>query len=154
MKLNDTVWGGLLLALAFAVLWNIQGFPKIPGQNIGPAAFPGLLAICLAGCALALIVRGLRAGERHAVMGDWIRSPRHVGNFLLTVAALLFYIFAADKLGFIVCALIILMALFLKLGVRPKVAVPVAIGAVLFIHVVFYKGLRVGLPWGVLPILY
>ena len=154
MKLSDTVWGVLLLALAGAVLWNIQGFPRIPGQNIGPAAFPGLIAVLLAGCAIALIVRGVRAGERRLVPGEWLRSPRHAGNFALTVGAILFYIVAAQRLGFIVCALAILLALFLKLGVRARVAVPVAIGAVFFIHVVFYKLLRVSLPWGVLPILY
>jgi putative tricarboxylic transport membrane protein len=154
MKLNDTVWGALLLALSFAVLWNIQSFPKIPGQSIGPAAFPGLLAVALVGCAIALIARGLRASHARLVFGDWMRSPKHVGNFLLTVAVLLFYIFVADRLGFLITAAIILLAMFLKLGVRPKVAVPVAIATVFFIHIVFYKLLRVSLPWGVLPILY
>ena len=37
MKLSDTVWGVLLLALSLAaILWNIRSFPQIPGQNIGP----------------------------------------------------------------------------------------------------------------------
>ena len=154
MKLNDTVWGGLLLALSLAILWNIRTFPQIPGQSIGPAAFPGLLAVALAGCAIALIVRGLRAEHARLVFGDWMRSRHHVGNFLLTVAVLLFYIFAADVLGFLVTATLILLAMFLKLGVRVKVALPVAIGTVFFIHIVFYKLLRVSLPWGILPILY
>ena len=154
MKLSDTAWGALLLALAAAILWNVHAFPKIPGQSIGPGAFPGVLAVCLAGCALALIWRGVRAGEKTLVLGEWLRSPSHVGNFAVTIAVLLFYIFAADKLGFIVCAVLILLAMFWKLGVRAKVAVPVAIGAVFFIHILFYKGLRVSLPWGVLPILY
>jgi putative tricarboxylic transport membrane protein len=154
VKLNDTVWGGLLLALSFAILWNVRTFPHIPGQSIGPAAFPAMLAIALAGCAIALIVRGLRAGHARLVFGDWIRSPHHVGNFMLTVAVLLFYIFAADTLGFLITAALILMAMFLKLGVRVKVALPVAIGTVFFIHIVFYKLLRVTLPWGVLPVLY
>jgi putative tricarboxylic transport membrane protein len=70
------------------------------------------------------------------------------------VASLVFYIVAADRLGFIVCAILILLALFWKLGVRIAVAVPVAIGMVFFIHLIFYKLLRVSLPWGVLPILY
>jgi putative tricarboxylic transport membrane protein len=154
MKLSDTVWGVLLLALSAAILWNIRNFPQIPGQSIGPSAFPGLLAVGLAVCALILIVRGVRAGETKLVLGDWLRSPHHAGNFALTVAALLFYIVAADRLGFIVCAVAILLALFWKLGVRNKVAVPVAIAMVFFIHLVFYKLLRVSLPWGVLPILY
>ena len=154
MKLSDTVWGVLLLALSAAILWNVRTFPQIPGQSIGPAAFPALLALALAGCALVLIVRGVRAGETRLVLGEWLRSPRHAGNFALTIASLLFYIVAADKLGFIVCAILILLALFWKLGVRIAVAVPVAIGTVFLIHLIFYKLLRVSLPWGVLPILY
>jgi len=154
VKLNDAVWGALLLALAGAVLWNIQGFPRIPGQNIGPAAFPGLLAIALAVCAVPLIVRGMRAGAARGSWGAWLRSRHHVGNFALTVGVLVFYIVAADRLGFIVTASLILLALFLKLRVRPAVAPVVAIVTVFVIHLIFYKMLRVSLPWGILPILY
>ena len=49
MKLNDAVLGAVFLALALLVLWTIQGYPKIPGQNVGPAAFPGVAATILAG---------------------------------------------------------------------------------------------------------
>ena len=153
MKLSDTVWGALLLALALAVLWNIQSFPRIPGQSIGPGAFPGLIAALLAVCAVTLIVRGVRQGERHLSFGAWLRSTGHVGNFLLTVGVLAFYIVAADKLGFIVCAVLIMMALFLKLGVRLPWAASIALVTAFVIHLIFYKMLRVSLPWGVLPIL-
>ena len=154
MKLNDTVWGALLLALSLAILWNIRTFPQIPGQSIGPAAFPGLLAVLLAGCAMLLIVRGVRAGVSRFELGEWVRSPRHVGNFLLALAAPAFYIAAVDSLGFLVTSTIILLALFWKLGVRPRVALLVAVVTAFVIHAVFYKLLRVSLPWGVLPILY
>ena len=154
MKFSDTVWGALLLALALAVLWNVRSFPLIPGQNIGPAAFPGLLAVILAGCAVALIWRGLKQRAPHIVPGDWLRSPRHVGNFLLAVAVLLFYIFAAERLGFLVCVALILLALFLKLGVKPALALVIAVVMAFVIHLIFYKMLRVALPWGVVPVLY
>ena len=154
MKLSDTVWGALLLALALAVLWNVQSFPRIPGQNIGPAAFPGLLAVLLGGCAIALIVRGVRHGAQHVTLGQWLGSLHHVGNFLLTIAVLAFYIVAANTLGFIVCAVLILCALFLKLGVKVALAIPIAFVTAFVIHLIFYKMLRVTLPWGVLPVLY
>jgi putative tricarboxylic transport membrane protein len=154
VKLSDTVWGAALLALALAVLWNIQSFPRIPGQNIGPGAFPGLLAVILAACALALIVRGVRHGADHISLGLWLRSAGHVGNFVLTAGVLLFYIVAADTLGFIVCAVLIMLALFLKLGVKTALAAPIAVMTAFVIHLIFYKMLRVTLPWGVLPILY
>ncbi len=157
MKLNDAVWGALLLALSAAVLFAIQGFPNIPGQNIGPGAFPGMIATALAVCALILVARGvrdLRAGGRLVVLGAWLRSPRHVGNFLLTCASIVFYLAAVQRLGFLVTATLLLVALFLQLRVKPWIAVVVALAAAFAIHLAFYKLLRVSLPWGVLPILY
>jgi putative tricarboxylic transport membrane protein len=160
MKFSDAISGGVLLALAVAILFNVRTFPAIPGQNIGPSAFPGLLATLLAVCAVILIVKGLR--ERIAsgraglpaggwiTPGEWLRSPRHAGNFALTVGVLLFYILLSDKLGFLICGVILLGALFWKLRVRPVLIAPIAIVATLLIHTIFYKGLRVPLPWGVL----
>ena len=158
MKINDALSGALLLALSIAILINIQSFPKIPGQSLGPSAFPGLLAVLLAGCAIALIMRGLRqraasagdAGAAWYTPGKWLRSPHHLTNFLLTVGVLLFYIIASDKLGFILCGIALLGALFWKLKVRPALIAPIAIFTTLLIHAIFYKGLRVPLPWGVL----
>jgi putative tricarboxylic transport membrane protein len=157
LKINDAVWGALLLALSAAVLFAIRGFPNIPGQNIGPGAFPGLIATALAVCAAILVVRGvreLRAGGRLVVLGEWLRSPRHVGNFLLTCASIAFYVVAVNRLGFLVTATLLLVALFLQLRVKPWLAVVVALAATFAIHLAFYKLLRVSLPWGVLPILY
>lgn len=152
MRFNDAISGGVLLALALAILFNIQSFPRIPGQSIGPSAFPGLLAGLLAVCSVILIAKGLRERLDGAWVkpGAWLRSPHHVGNFLLTVGVLLFYIFLADKLGFIICGTVVVGALFWKLRVRPALIVPIALVATLVIHAIFYKGLRVPLPWGVL----
>ena len=153
MKFNDALSGTALLALAIAILVNIQGFPKIPGQNIGPAAFPGLLAILLAGCSIALIVRGLRdklAHERWITPGAWLRSRAHLRSFLVTIGCLLFYILASNWLGFLITAVAVLSAMFLTLGVRHRLVLPVALITALVIHTLFYKGLRVPLPWGVL----
>ena len=55
MKFNDVVSGGVLLALSLLILSTVKDYPDIPGQNIGPGAFPGLLAALLAVCAVLLI---------------------------------------------------------------------------------------------------
>lgn len=158
MKLNDAAFGAVFLALALLVLWTIQGYPKIPGQNIGPAAFPGVVATVLAVCALLLIVQGVRARARTAApwfeRGAWTRAPAQVIAFAVTVGALLLYVLAGEKLGFLVTGVVMLVALMLALRVRPATAAAVAVIATLAIHVAFYKGLRVPLPWGVLPVLY
>jgi putative tricarboxylic transport membrane protein len=156
VKFNDALLGGVFLALSIAVLVAIQGYPKIPGQSIGPGAFPGLIALLLGGCSIALIWRGWR--ERRAqplvAMGAWLGSPRHLLNFLVATGALAFYVLAADKLGFLVCGALILLSLFLALRVKPLLAVPLALALPIVIHLIFYKLLRVPLPWGVLPVLW
>ena len=156
MRFNDALTGLALLVLSITILVTIQAFPEFPGQRIGPAAFPGLLAALLGACSLGLIWRGWR--ERKAqgfiAVGAWLYSPRHVRNFLVTVGALVFYIVAADKLGFLICGVTILLALFSTLKVRPVLAVPIAIVLPVIIHMIFYKLLRVPLPWGILPVLW
>ncbi|MBV8029913.1 MAG: tripartite tricarboxylate transporter TctB family protein [Betaproteobacteria bacterium] len=156
MKFNDALSGLALLALSVAILFDIRTFPDFPGQKVGPGAFPGLLAVLLAGCAIALIWRGWRDRAEQGVVavGAWLHSPRHVLNFCVAVGGLLFYIVASEKLGFLICGTVILLALFLALRVKPLLAVPLSIVFPIVIHLIFYKTLRVPLPWGVLPVLW
>ena len=152
MKLNDAVFGLLLMILGAAVLVAVQGYPKIPGQPVGPALFPGLIAAGICICGAILVARGWsqRAGQHWLQWEDWVRSPRHVAALAVLLGAIVFYIVAADMLGFLVTAPTILLALMLVLRVRPVTAVTVAIVATLVVHFAFYKLLRVPLPWGVL----
>ena len=156
MKLNDAVFGAIFLALSLLVLWTIQGYPKIPGQNIGPAAFPGVAAAILAVCSLLLIVHGVR--ERGDApwfeRGAWTREPRQLIAFATTVAALVLYVVASEGLGFLLTGTLMLTAMMLSLQVRLGQALLIAVVATVAIHVAFYKGLRVPLPWGLVPILY
>ena len=75
-------------------------------------------------------------------------------NFLVTVGTVVFYVVAAEKIGFLICGSLILAALFWTLRVRAALIAPIAITTTLVIHLIFYKGLRVPLPWGLVPIFY
>lgn len=154
MKIHDILSGLLLLALALAIGINIRSFPTIPGQNIGPAAFPGLLALLLGLCAILLIIKGWRARGHQPdpwlVPGAWLRSGVHRRNFFITLACLVFYIVLSEQLGFLICASVILMVMFTALGVKRSQVLPLAVLITLIIHAIFYKGLRVPLPWGIL----
>lgn len=152
MKLNDAIPGLLLLALGGAVLWVIQAYPKIPGQPVGPALFPGLIATGLCACGLLLVLRGwrLRASQPVLTWDDWVRSPRHIAALVLVLASVVLYIAVAGTLGFLPTAVAILLALFLVLRVPSGRAVVIAVVTALVIHFAFYKLLRVPLPWGVL----
>jgi len=161
MKLNDAVWGALLMLLCAALLVHVQSFPNIPGQQYGPAMFPGVIAVCLGVCAVLLIAKGL-AARRHGheraqwiAFAPWSRSHRHLLAFALTVGVNVFYIVAVDRLGFIPTGIVYLSALFAVFGVRARWIVPLALVVTLVIHTAFYKLLRVPLPWGLLqPILW
>ncbi|RZI93983.1 MAG: tripartite tricarboxylate transporter TctB family protein [Variovorax sp.] len=152
MKFNDAVFGLVLLVLGAAVLAVVQGYPKIPGQQVGPALFPGLIAAGLCVCGAMLLVKGLRerATVRWLQFDEWIHSPRHVVAFAVVLLCVVFYIFASEKLGFLICSMLILVALMLALRVPPGRSVLIALIATLLIHTAFYKLLRVPLPWGVL----
>ena len=152
MKLNDAVCGLLLLLLGGAVLAVVQGYPQIPGQKVGPAMFPGIIAAGLCVGGLVLIARGwrVRAITPWVAMEDWVRSPRHLLGFIVALGSVLFYILVSEALGFIISSALILVANFWVLKVPPARAVLIAVVATLVIHFAFYKGLRVPLPWGVL----
>ena len=156
MKFNDMVWGALLMALGFTVLNDVRTYPSIPGQQYGPNAFPGLLAALLIVCAVMLMVKGWRECAQHPWFeaGAWLQAPPQVRNFLITVGAVVFYVVAAEKIGFLICGSLILAALFWTLRVRAVLIAPIAIITTLVIHLIFYKGLRVPLPWGLVPIFY
>jgi putative tricarboxylic transport membrane protein len=131
---------------------HVQAFPKIPGQNVGPALFPGIVAAGLVGCAVLLILSGVRSrAQVRWVEGlPWLRSPRHVGAFVAVIAATIAYVLLANRVGFLIVAPLALLAMFVAFGVRPVVAVVVAVAGTLVIWYAFYKLLRVPLPWGVL----
>lgn len=152
MKINDAIFGLVLAVLGGLVLFTVQSYPKIPGQQVGPALFPGLIAAGILVCGLILMARGWR--ERKAAPwvtpGDWVRSPRHVAGFVVLVASVVFYIVAAQKLGFLLSAVLILTAMFYVLRVPLGRSLLVAVVASLVIHFMFYKLLRVPLPWGIL----
>ena len=156
MKLNDAVWGALLLLLSVVLLVHVQSFPTIPGQRFGPALFPGIIAAGLGVCAVLLIFKGLASrregGERAELVAldPWTRDPRYVLAFLVTVGVNVFYILTVDYLGFIIVGFVYLAAVFFVYGVSRRWIVPVSIVMTLVIHYAFYKMLRVPLPWGLL----
>ncbi len=156
MKLNDAVWGGLLVLLGGALLIHVQGFPKIPGQQVGPGLFPGLLAVGLAACGALLIGRGLKARGARGLETAWVRlpewahRPRQALGFAVLVGINLFYLLVVDRLGFVLTGIVYLGVLMAALRVRAARILPVAIVLTLAIHYCFYKLLRVPLPWGLL----
>jgi putative tricarboxylic transport membrane protein len=96
-------------------------------------------------------VRGLRTlgTEGWIPAPDWLGWDRTTLGFIAVPLALVFYVAASESLGFIPTAVLMLMALFLVFEVRLRTALVVALVGSLGIHYVFYKLLKVPLPWGI-----
>jgi putative tricarboxylic transport membrane protein len=152
VKLNDALWGALLLLLAGALLWHVQGFPSIPGQQVGPGALPRALAIGLGVCGAILLMRGWRerATSPWLERPAWITAHPQVTALAVLAGVNLFYLLAVQRLGFVVTGIVYLAALMWAFRVRPPRALAIAIVATLAIHYCFYKLLKVPLPWGLL----
>lgn len=152
MRFNDAVFGAVLVVLGLAVIVHVQGYPRIPGQAVGPALFPGLIAGGLAICGALLIASGIRhrTAQPWFAAEAWTRSTRAVSAVAAVVVAIVLYILLSEPLGFLIVAPAILLALFVVFGVRPLPALALAVIVSLAIWAAFYKLLRVPLPWGVL----
>jgi putative tricarboxylic transport membrane protein len=177
MKNNDVPIGAGLLLLALAILWHVSGFPPAPGQPYNAALVPGIAAVGLALAAVALIVSGSRkkradrgaaaaeAAEAQTAGGPDLETlarsqdvevletapvPSRLLAIVLTAGAIVFYLLAANFLGFIITGALILAILMWAYGVAFKVLLPVSIIGALVIHGAFYKLLSVPLPWGLL----
>jgi putative tricarboxylic transport membrane protein len=66
------------------------------------------------------------------------------------IGGLLFYVLAADRLGFHLTGLLLLTLWCRVLGAGWRISIAVSVIATLAIHMSFYKLLRIPLPWGVL----
>ena len=152
MKINDAVFGALLLALGVGILWHVQSFPKIPGQDVGPGLFPGTIAAVLIVCAILLIRSGVRdrSGRPWIEVLPWVASRRHAWAFVSVIASTIALILLSNSVGFLIVAPLALFAMFIAFGVRAVTAAVVAVVGTAVIWYAFYKLLRVPLPWGVL----
>ncbi len=122
----------------------------MPGQKFGPAWFPGLIAIGLGVCGALLIRSGMRARGALVAAPEWIHRPQPRRAVTAMLAGLVFYILLADRLGFHLTGMLVLLLWVRALGASWRVTAGVAVVATLAIHLAFYKALRVPLPWGLL----
>ena len=152
MRLSDTAWGAIFLALSVALV--ASGFHYAAGQVGGGGTFPIVIGCGLLACSVRLILRGTRQGEALFRLADWARSGRHVGNFLAVAGCLAVFAASANALGYHLALAIALFFVLIQLGNTLRVSVIMAMATAAVLHLLFYKGLRVPLPWGVLPVLY
>lgn len=162
MQLSDRVTGLFLIALGSVAAYGGSRLAPVPGQQIGPNVFPMVVGGGLVLCG-ALIALGIGHRFEEEAQADLaahsdqaVEPPRTHAWWrglmaLVPPGLLLFYVFAVDRLGFLLTAAIVILTAAMALGARWRLAVPLAIGAPLAVHLVFSKLLRVPLPSGLVP---
>jgi len=166
VKVSDRVTGAMLVALGVAAYWGGSLLPPVPGQQVGPNVFPMVIGAALGICGVLIILGVGRTFEEDekivtSASGDVADAEEieqgrmatflHGGwKVLVPPAALFFYYFASERLGFWLTAAAMTFLLAWSQGAKRRQALALAIIAPALIHLVFYKLLRVPLPPGLL----
>jgi putative tricarboxylic transport membrane protein len=148
MRLHDTLLGLLLMALAAAFFGYTFTFPAFPGQRYGPALFPQVISAGIFICGGIIAARGWRSGAPWLRIDAALRDPRRLASFLAIPLAIVFYLMAAERLGFLPTAALIVGLLAWWFGVRPLTALLLGVVASGVIHWFFASLMRVPLPRG------
>ncbi len=152
MKIHDAILGMIFVLIGVATLYTVSGYPKMPGQDVGPAMFPAVVAagFILFGGILTMRASTLPQTRPLCALGDWAQSPRHMLAGLSVIGGCAAYAFLSNALGFLVLAPLVLFVWHLAFGVTVKASIVSALLTTLVTWAVFYKGLGVPLPWGLL----
>jgi putative tricarboxylic transport membrane protein len=148
MRIHETLLGLLFMALAAAVFAYTFTFPAMPGQNVGPSMFPRVISAGIFVCGLVMAVSGWRSGRKLVEVDPALREPRQLLSFALVPLAIVFYIVAAPRLGFLPVAAIIVAVLALWMGSRVWVALLTGVVSAFVIHWFFASVMRIPLPRG------
>jgi putative tricarboxylic transport membrane protein len=153
-------------ALAVAVLWSASSFPNVPGQKLGASTLPLIIGAALLVCGLLLVLRSLSAARYVKPIAPVVHNPllpelaapdgptESIAPSMGILAAIVLYIVAADALGYLLVAPVSLLIAQVSLRVRWLPAIGWSLLAAVVVHLVFYKLLKVPLPWGIVPVLY
>ena len=162
MIISDRVTGAAIAALGAASAYAGSKLPPVPGQQVGPSAFPVVIGVGLLACGV-LVALGVgrsfeEEGETDVAASGAAKGldhapppPLHWLRAAIPPVLLLFYVFAVDTLGFVPTAFAMVLGLSLSFGASLRLAVPLAVIGPVLVHAVFYKLLRVPLPPGLVP---
>ena len=150
MQLSDRITGAVLVSLGAAAAWGGSRLPPVPGQDVGPAAFPMVIGFGLVACGVLIalgIGRGFEVPEEEGPAQTWFSSLR----VLVPPLLLFFYALTSEALGFLLTAAVMVFIAAIALGARPGPSAVLALAAPPLVHLAFYKLLSVPLPAGILP---
>ncbi|AOO83963.1 tripartite tricarboxylate transporter TctB family protein [Bosea vaviloviae] len=160
MQLSDRITGAVIATLGSVAFFYGSKLPPVPGQQVGPSAFPMVVGAGLAICG-ALIILGVGRHFEEVAEADVVNhsAPEMLEPLpawrswlaLLPPGLVFFYALASEPLGFLPTAAIMVLVASFAFGAKAKLAVPLALIAPFIVNLIFLKLLRVPLPGGLLP---
>jgi hypothetical protein len=137
----DVLAGGVFVVVGGAFAVGALGYELGTPLRMGPGYFPLLVGGVLAALGLAIVVKGLIAGE----MASFGAFPWRAVAAI--VAAVLFFGLTVQRLGFVpASAVTALVTTLASSRVRPLTAVAVAAGLTVAGTLIFVVGLQLRIP--------
>lgn len=140
----DVLAGGIFFLIGGAFVVGSLGYELGTPLRMGPGAFPLLVGATMAALGLAIVIKGLIAGEVVAF------GPVPWRAVAVIVLAILFFGFAVRRLGFVpASAVTAFLTTLASQRVRLLTAVAVAAGLTVASTLIFVVGLQLRIPlWG------
>lgn len=162
MRISDRISGLFLFLLGLAAFWGGSKLPPVPGQQVGPSAFPMVVGAGLVIVGLLIALHIGRTFEEaaeselaeHGGIDPEAEAYQQRRRWLafLPPALMVAYYFLSERLGFVPISTIMIAILAYALNANRKMILPVSVLGSLFIYLIFVKVLRVPLPPGPLPL--
>ena len=157
MRINDLVFGVVLILVQIAILIDTSFYPSMPGQSVGPALFPNVIGVGFALSGVALIISGARTYAAHGLveLGQWARSGGHIFDVGLVIGGLVLLILVWDRVGFLIGGTILTAGLIARFrGGKWATSIAIAVVACFIVDLSFRRLLLVPLPLGPLTGIY
>lgn len=142
------------MALAVFLFLYAETFVSMPGVPYGPKLFPQIISSIMGAAALLMIISGVKNLKENPLieLADWAREAKTYVTLGSLVGGVVFYILAANTLGFLLTAVLMLafMLTVTRGFARSKSNAVIAIIFTILIFTVFFYLLRVPLPIGTL----
>ncbi|MFC7529850.1 tripartite tricarboxylate transporter TctB family protein [Actinoplanes sp. GCM10030250] len=143
-SLPDVLAGGIFALIGGVFVAGSLGYDRGTLLRMGPGYFPLLVGVIVTVLGLAVVVKGLIAGERI----PFEKVPWRA--VVLIVLAVAFFGFFVRRLGFVPTSMVTaLLTAFASERVRPLTAIAVAAGLTVAATLIFVVGLQLRIPlWG------
>ena len=144
-----------LLAFCAVFYWQTGAISTPPFVPIGPAFYPRVLLILLAGLGVWLVVEDILPGRGPSqAVKKPTGPPLNYRRVLLGFFVFLAYVASLNIIGYMISTFLFILGLSWSIGPRDRRGLPklvaVAFGTALVIYLVFEKYLFVFLPRGLL----